>query len=68
MNSRERVLCATNQRDPDRIPIFAPKQIATHESLDPRVQRPLAPFPFYRTVIPHEHLSTPYNLAFEGRQ
>ena len=65
MNSRERVLCATNHRDPDRIPILAPNQIVTCAPQDPHVQRPLDPSPFHRTVIPHKRLGTAYNQALQ---
>ena len=48
MNSRERVLCAINHGESDRVPIFSPNLISTYEPLDPRVQHLLDTFPFDR--------------------
>jgi len=46
MNSRERVLAATNHIEPDRIPLFAPNMINTTAPYDPGLLRYLDEFPF----------------------
>lgn len=48
MNSRERVLLAINHKEADRLPMFRPNMIQTHEPLDQRVQDFLDTFEFDR--------------------
>lgn len=48
MTSRERVLLAVSHHEPDRLPVFKPNIIPTHEPFDERVQRFLDTFAFDR--------------------
>jgi len=48
MTSRERVLMAVNHEEPDRVPVFRPNIIPTHEPFDPRVDDFLDTFQFDR--------------------
>ena len=46
MNSRERVLLAINHEEADRLPVFRPTVIQTHEPLDEKAQNFLGTFEF----------------------
>jgi hypothetical protein len=48
MNSRERVLLAINHKEADRLPMFRPNMIRTHEPLGEKVQNFLDTFEFDR--------------------
>jgi uroporphyrinogen decarboxylase len=59
MNSRERVLLAINHQEPDRVPMFKPNLIQTHEPLDERVRRFLNTFEFDRFEGLNRFLDSP---------
>ena len=48
MTSRERVLCAINHREPDRLPVFKPNVIPMYEPFPPDIQEFMDTFGFDR--------------------
>lgn len=73
MNSRERVLAATNHIEPDRIPIYAPNMINTTAPYDPGLLHFLDTFPFDRHAPvqglvnpPHQQVEVGGNELVDG--
>ena len=59
MNSKERVMFAVNHKEADRIPIFGPNMIDTHEPYDPSVVEFLDAYPFDRFASHFPLIKTP---------
>ncbi len=66
MNSKQRVLLAVNHKEPDRIPLFPPNVMDTHEPYDPAVVEFLDSFTFDRFAGLHNVPRTPKAQVDQG--